>query len=227
MTRKRIGLISVLVASLFVTSGIAAASEHEDTTFNYGYDSDNRLLLINTIAWGEDVEATDAPCQLDTDLSDEAGTEHEATYTAGDPIEVDPLESGEGAEAETCELQAAEVSGPNGQVNHGMIMKAFKTIFDGAHRGCVNRYLAQSDFGKGDQQVQAGEEAATFEPALEPAMVEFFTALADCEHGEEDEIEGEIEGQGNGNGKGKGRPEGKGRPDSPGKSASAPGRAGR
>ena len=221
MTRKRIGLISVLVASLFVTSGIAAASEHEDTTFNYGYDSDNRMLLINTIAWGEDVEATDAPCQFDTDLNDDAGTEYEVTYTSEDPIEVADLELDGGAES--CELQAAEVSGPNGQVNHGMIMKAFKTLYDGAHRGCVNRYLAQSDFGKGEQQIQAGEDTSTFEPTFEPTMVEFFTAFADCEHGDEDDTEGEIEGQGNGNGNGKG----KGRPDSPGKSGSAPGRAGR
>jgi hypothetical protein len=218
MRRKRIGLISLLVAGLFVTSGIAAATEHEDTTFNYGYDSDNRLLLINTIAWGEDVEATDAPCQLDTDLTDDTGTDYPVTYTPGDPIEVDPLE----LDGESCELQAAEVSGPNGQINHGMIMKAFKTLYDGARRGCVNRYLAQSDFGKGEQQIQAGEEDSTFEPALAPATVEFFTALADCERGD-DEIESEIEGQGNGNGKGKG----KGRPDSPGKSGSAPGRAGR
>lgn len=225
MRSKRAGLIPLVVASLFVFSGLALASEHEDTTFNYGYDDANRLLLINAIPWGEDADASDPPCQIDEDLTDEDGTEHEVEYTFGDPIVVNPLVLGEGTpEAETCELQAAEVSGPNGQVNHGMIMKAFKTLYDGDHRGCVNRYLAQSDFGKGDQQVLASDPTASeFVAETSPSLVEFFTALADCDRGDEADIESEFETEGNGNGKGKG----KGRPDSPGKSGSAPGRQGR
>ena len=214
MKQKRIGLISLLVGALLLSSGIAAASEHEDTAFNYGYDEANRFLVINTSQF--DVSAPDAACQLDEDEDpeDDAGTEHDVSYASFDPIEVEDLTDADGT---TCDLQAAEVSGPNGQVNHGMIMKAFKTLYDGPRRGCVNRYLAQSDLGKDDQQVQAGEEASTFVPLTSLSTVEFFTALADCERGD-DEIESEIEGQGNGNGKGKGRP------DSPGKSGSAPGR---
>ena len=59
--------------------------------------------------------------------------------------------------------QTVEVSGPNEQINHGTVMKAFNSVYEGQGRGCLNRYLAQSDFGRGDTAV--------------------FEVLADCEHG--------------------------------------------
>jgi len=220
MKRKRIGLISLLLGALLLSSGIAGASVLEDTAVNYGYDETNRLLVLNTSPY--DVLDPEAACQLDEDLEDDAGTEHNVFYPSFDPIEVEDLEDIDGT---TCEMQAAEVTGPNGQVNHGMVMKAFKDLYDGPRRGCVNRHLAQSDLGKDDQQILGSDLEADpeFEPSTSPSMVEFFTALADCKKAED--ADGET--LSNGNDKGKGRPEWagqKGGPNSAGKSGSAPGR---
>lgn len=209
--RNKSTLVSIAVLGLLVAvTGVAAATEHEDTAFNYGYDEANRLLLLNTTPF--DHEDPEAACQLDENLEDDEGTEHEVTYSSLDPIDVDDLEDADGT---TCELEAAEVSGPNGQVNHGMFMKAFNSWYDGNRRGCVNRFLAQSDLGKGTQQIQANPDAEEFVPESDSSTADFFTALADCEKNNGDE----ASVLSNGNGKGKG----KGRPDSPGKSASAPG----
>jgi hypothetical protein len=83
----------------------------------------------------------------------------------------------------------------------------------------VIRHLAQSDLGKGDQQVKVGDEVGS-EETDDTAPIDFTTVEADCEKGGDDtEL---VEGNGNGNGKGK--PANAGKPESPGKSASAPGK---
>lgn len=212
MRNRRSLMFFVVVGALVAASGVAAAAEDDDTTFSYGYDEENRLLLINTSPY--DATTEEATCQLDTDLEDDAGTEYELTYSSlTEPVAVEPLT----VDDDTCELEAAEVSGPNGQINHGMFMKAFKDLYDGPRRGCVNRYLAQTDLGKGDQQIQADPESE-FEAETNPSSAEFFTALADCENENGDDEQLSELSNGNGNGKG--------RPDSPGKSASAPGHGG-
>ncbi len=94
-----------------------------------------------------------------------------------------------------CELQAAEIAGPNGQINHGMFMKLWNSLWDGRPgRGCLNRYLAQSDFGKGEQQVKVGDRTGADE--AEPGIFDdpeslssmefdvlFQSVQADCQHG--------------------------------------------
>lgn len=122
---------------------------------------------------------------------------------------------------EECELSEVQVTGPNGQINHGMFMKAFNSVFQGTGRGCLVRHLAKSTLGMDDQQVNVPD----VDPDLEPEVtgsVEFSTAVTKCQHGK-------GSGNGNGNGNGDGPPahaasEGKGRPESPGKSGDAPGR---
>jgi hypothetical protein len=209
MSRKQIVVVSVLVGGLLLLSGIAAASE--DTVFNYGYDSENQLLVVNTTSW-EDPDS-DPECQFDTDLEDEAGTSYELEYTFGDTTEVADVSIGDA----DCELEAVEVTGPAGQVNHGMFIKAFNALYDGPRRGCVMRHIAQSDLGKDDQQIQADPDAdPDFEPT-ETGTVEFFTALTDCENNGNGNGNGDEEASAFSNGNGKGQ----GRPDSPGKSGSA------
>ena len=116
-------------------------------------------------------------------------------------------------------------------------MKLFNSLFDGRGRGCVARHLAQSDLGKGDQQVQAND-TTPFESveAGDTGVVEFTSAEADCEHGRKADEQGqgaELEERG-GNGS-NGKPDHAGKPDdagnsedrgnagSPGNSGSAPG----
>jgi len=44
------------------------------------------------------------------------------------------------------------VEGPNGQVNHGQVMKQVHELTDGQSSGCLTSEVARSDLGKGDQE---------------------------------------------------------------------------
>lgn len=187
-------------------TGLAYASpadeERDDTVFNYGYDEEAGLLL-----WS--INATDGT--YDCSLGDDS---HTATYTvddeglvivedlldsSGDPVAFDPTDEADladgldpasepveygGAEGD-CVIAGGPVAGPNGQINHGMFMKFFNSMFEGQGRGCLNRYLAQSDLGKGDQQVKVGDVAEDAEPLVtgDQGTVDFESVLADCERG--------------------------------------------
>jgi hypothetical protein len=200
--RKRTGIAVLALIGLFISSGMALADPLEteeeptdsevlaDTLFSFGYDLINGLLLWN-------ISSVDEPCTLPT----------------GDGSEPDPDADPE------CELTGGEVAGPNGQVNHGMFMKLFNSLYDGNSRGCVIRHLAQSDLGKGDQQVKVGDETdVETEETDDTAPIDFTTVEADCEKG------GADTGLEDSNGNGNGKPDSAGKPESPGKSASAPGK---
>jgi hypothetical protein len=67
--------------------------------------------------------------------------------------------------------------GPNGQVNHGQIVKQVHGLAEGRQLGCIARNVGQSDLGKGDQQVRPHEQptsSVTTEP-IDPSVLE-----ADC-----------------------------------------------
>jgi hypothetical protein len=232
---KRKGVVLLALIGLLALSGLAFAQpveteEREDTVFNYGYDDDFHVLLWNTSAddglydctlqngeltatYGE---GTDSVIPVDdlTDGTDVVSFEDraqedlaEGLTAAGEPVDYS------GADGE-CGLSGAEVSGPQGQINHGMFMKLFNSLYEGKGRGCLNRYLAQSDLGKGDQQIKVSDVDEAFESAVagDEGTVEFVTVAADCEHGKK------------GNGHGQSSAEHGGKPESPGKSGSAPGR---
>lgn len=59
------------------------------------------------------------------------------------------------------------VVGPNGQVNHGQIARRIHELAEVRQRGCVTRTVAQSDLGKGDQQVRPREQSTSTD-ATEP-----------------------------------------------------------
>jgi len=46
---------------------------------------------------------------------------------------------------------------PNGQINHGQVMKQLHELTDGQNSGCLTSAVAQSDLGKGDQEDLVGE----------------------------------------------------------------------
>ena len=46
---------------------------------------------------------------------------------------------------------------PNGQINHGQVVKKLHELADGHDTGCLTSAVAQSDLGKGAQQVEPGE----------------------------------------------------------------------
>ena len=86
-----------------------------------------------------------------------------------------------GADGE-CGLSGVVVAGPNGQINHGQVMKAFHSLIDMKGHGCINRIIARSDLGKGDQQVKTSDVDPLFEISAE-GEVTFASETADCTHG--------------------------------------------
>lgn len=196
MRKKLIVLTTIL--GLLAFSGVAAADEHEtgesgDTTFNFGYDEDNGVFI-----WGSFPSDGETDCALNGELK--------ATYAEGDNgglllEDLVHLEGGESVDSD-CALTAAEVAGPQGQVNHGMFLKTFNAMFDGKARGCMVRHIAQTGLGKDTEQVKVSEVDPEAEGVQEgdTGEIDFETVMTDCLHGPDD---AEVEGASNG----KGRPD--------------------
>lgn len=132
--------------------------------------------------------------------------------------DADPVEYGSDEAAE-CFLSAIDVTGPNGQVNHGTIVSSFVHALKASGMkgiGCLVKTIAGSDYGKGDQQVQAGAEEEVVEPPAEEttASMELSSTGTACDHGKPDDA-GKPEGKGKP--EGAGRPEGTGKPEGKGK----------
>jgi hypothetical protein len=259
--------ISAVVAalSLLFSAGIASANGEDDkregdTLFNFGYDAQERLFLFNT-------QATDAS-PFDCTLENGTLTAKYGKQDTDGEIPVEELvgngpvsfgatgfELAEGPQEDTqdsidypgpeneCRI-SAYAFGDQGHINHGQFMKLFNSLIDMRGGGCLNRWLAQSGLGKGDQQVKTQD----FEdPEDVKVGIDFETVIATCDHGKKVKDENHIgngrgnrdkdedhPGQGQGNGhqdepdeadeadEGKGA--GHGRPGSPGKSNDAHGR---
>jgi hypothetical protein len=244
MSRLRRSSIVLLVAvGLVAGAGIASAAEgdpaeepSEDTLLNFGYDEDNHIFLVNTSATDSTYDCTlengtltaeygpsdhgripvDMLLHEDQEVLFANRPEGEvgSDFTAADtPVAY------AGAD-EDCGISGALVGGPNGQINHGQFMKLFHQLIDSRGMGCLNRVIAQSDLGKGDQQIRTSDVDATFAPET-TGRVDFTTVAADCNRDKKDKGENH---QASLNGEEKKDKGGKpGRPDSPGNSGNAPG----
>ena len=204
--KKKITILAA-VLGLLALSGLAVATEHdgdepEDTVFNFGYDEENQVLV-----WGTSPIDSQNDCTL--------GDAVEVTYgtTDGGVIQIPLLPD------DVCALSGVAVPGPNGQVNHGMFMKAINSVYDGTGRGCINRHIAHSDLGKGEDQIQVSDVDPDSPEVAEgdTGTVDFESVLADCERGKEGALTGQDKAAAN-----KAAAAEKER----GNSASAPGRSG-
>jgi hypothetical protein len=206
---RRTLILLIALTTLVGLSGIALA-EHEDakedTSFSFGYDEANQALIINsgpndglyecvfengvlTTTYGEADENGVIP--VDT-LEDEEGPKEfdptEEHFLADDlePAE-DPFVY-DGADGE-CGASAVSVAGPNGQVNHGMFMRAFNQMLkeqDMKGRGCLVRHLANSDLGRTEStQIKTSDADPEFE-MTDNGEATFLTVQADCLHGKND-----------------------------------------
>jgi hypothetical protein len=244
----------VATLSLLFSAGIASANGEDgedgerdgDTLFNFGYDAQARFFLFNTQA--TDSSLFDCTLQNGTltatyldpiggvipvdDLTDENGstisfgpTEFELADVEASTEKIEYL----GAQKE-CGI-SAYAFGDQARINHGQFMKLFHSLIDMRGRGCLNRWLAQSNLGKED---------------LEPGIT-FTTALATCDHGKKDKGEDHpgrgqtnqdkdedhpSQGHGNrhqdeANEADETEGNGHGRPATPGNSHKAPGRRGK
>lgn len=255
----------VTALSLLFSAGIASANTEDgkregDTLFNFGYDPEAQLFLFNTQA----TDSSPYDCTLENGtltatygepnddgaipidgLTDEAGdsvTFGATEFELAEDVDSATKESIEypGPEDE-CGISAFAIGG-QGRINHGQFMKLFNSLIDMRGHGCLNRWLAQSDLGKGDQQVKSSDfdkDLVTGETGIT-----FTTVIAGCDHGKKDKDEDNTgqghakkdkdqdnPGQGHGNGHQNEADEadepqgnGHGQPDSPGKSKTAPGR---
>jgi hypothetical protein len=182
---KNRGVVVLTVLGLFALSGLALADTQDDTVVNYTYDADEDFLALNisSLAYEPDYEAAyetfvDA-CTLEGegpfDLSYDGETV--ALSDAGGDVTLE-----EGCE----EIVGGFVYGPNGQVNHGTVMKFLNSIYQGPGRGCVISQFAQMDLGKTDQQ-EPDPEFEVPEVSEEAPLViegaEFMTFETNCLHG--------------------------------------------
>jgi hypothetical protein len=246
---KKPSIAIVAALSLVAFSGIALAEgddtkNGDDTLFSFGYDEENHILAVN--AGPNDslyvCEFENGALKAQYGEADEDGTiPIDALEDESGPKEFDPrlqheladglVEASEpfayaGADGE-CRVNGVVVAGPNGQINHGQFMKAFKDLIDMKGHGCLNRYLAQSDLGKTDStKVRTSDVDPAFEIS-DSGELSFKTFEADCLHGKKDKntdgasaVSGEkakgIEKQN--------KPDKKEKPESPGKSGDAPGK---
>jgi hypothetical protein len=89
-----------------------------------------------------------------------------------------------------------------------MFVKLFNSLWQGPGRGCVVRHLAQSELGKGDQQVKPGDTSDT--DSEEPGVIDLTTVETHCLNPNKSTLE-DITG----------KPESAGKPDTAGKHDSA------
>ena len=92
--------------------------------------------------------AYDPPSQVLTLTSSTIGTT-DSSVTTGD--------SSPEPSVAVSDSVTGVVEGPNGQVNHGQVMKQLHELTDGQNSGCLTSAVAQSDLGKGDQEELVGE----------------------------------------------------------------------
>jgi hypothetical protein len=244
MSRLRRSSIVLLVAvGLIAGAGIASATEGDpaeepsvDTLFNFGYDEDNHIFLVNTSATDSTYDCTlengtltaryeatdDGGIRVDMLLAEDQEVLFANRTEVGSDITsvTDPAPyAADGA----CGISGGVVGGPNGQINHGQFMKLLHQLVDGRGIGCLNRIIAQSDLGKGEQQLQtsAVDDDATLAPAT-TGQVDFTTVAADCNRDKKDKGETHPASS-NAQGK-KDKGDKSDRPDSPGNSGNAPGK---
>lgn len=226
----------VAVVGLLFTTGIASANSEEtdprgDTWFNFGFDAQAQYFLYGTHATASSPfdctlangtltatygDAVDGVIPVDT-LANEGGP---VSFGPTDFQLADGLTpaSADYAGADgPCGISAAAV-GTNGHINHGRFMKLFNQLFDMRGRGCLNRWIAQSELGKSDQQIKKNDE-----PGLQiETGIDFTTVIAGCDHGKQDKPN-EHPGRGHAEDGGDSdkADHRRGRPDSPGKSDKA------
>ena len=159
--------IAISVITILLLGLAASAAMDDNTVVNLGFDENSQFFLWNVTSldyepWLDAVAADDELGDADFEtLLAMCGI----TAEGDDPATLDFTFDGatlsvfdsEGAPVDTGICGAfvgATVIGPAGQVNHGMFMKVFNSLYEGTHRGCVARVIAQSGLGKDDQQVR-------------------------------------------------------------------------
>lgn len=198
------------VAALMALPAIAQEDEvvdSADRTLLHSYDPSAMQLYWSAFTTPE-ADSEEPACEIaeEGSYTIEEGEEGELVVT---PVAEEGAEEAEAVE--NCDLNATDVTGPNGQVNHGSVVSNFvKALREAGYEGgmgCYVRLIAQSEYGKGDQQVKVSDiddnEEDEEGSEEEPSELSFTVSETTC--GGPDDSDDDA----------KGKPEwaGKGKPD--------------
>ncbi len=214
MSEKRRAWIVLLVAlGLLTAAGVASADDNtaaDDTLLNIGYDEANHVLIVNSsatdsafdctlengplaVGYESDDTGPVAVKTLEVEVEPEIFEAFQFLNRPEDEVDTEEFTLAEepakytGPDGE-CGLSAGQVGGPNGQINHGQFMKLFHQLIDGQGMGCLNRVMAQSNFGKDDQKIRTSEVDDAFAPEA-TGTVGFETFAVDCKRDKHDKGE--------------------------------------
>lgn len=150
-----------LLAGLSVAMGGVALAATADTLLVEGYDPENRILVFGV----SEIDETGFDCTVDgTGFAYTTDSFGSITALLKDGAAVsfkkDTTDHVYGQTEGVCDLTAVDVTGPNGQVNHGQVVSSFVQAVKEQLReagvrggiGCLVHVISHSDYGKGDQQ---------------------------------------------------------------------------
>ena len=158
--RLKTGLVGLLVGLSTLVGGVALAAS-TDTLLVEGFDPDNKVLVFGV----SEIDENGYDCTVAgtgyTYITDAAGL---VTSLAKDSLAASLKLAGVatpyGQTNGVCDLTVVDVIGPAGQVNHGQVVSSFvhaikEQLNEAGVKGgvgCLVRVLAQSEYGKGEQQ---------------------------------------------------------------------------
>jgi hypothetical protein len=221
----------IVALGLLATSGVSWADDSVpedeppagDTLISYGYDAENHVFIVHTSSTDSTYDCT-VPAHVMVGYGSLEDGSFEVTDFDEDGVAVEfperPTDEPTSEAGEMCQFSGHVISGPNGQINHGQFMKLFKQIVGKETSRCFNRIIAQSNLGKGDQQVRTSdiEDTLEAEGEFDAGEADFENFVATCDPGKKNKGDDHPSNRDRGKDK-------KDKADRPrGNSANAPGR---
>lgn len=213
------GTIAFAVAAVGLLFALPTAAQETDEldpadrALVHAYSAEAMQLLWATVMGEAETAETECGVAEGDTVTYEVDEEGNVTITPETDGEIEP--------SENCEFHETDVQGPEGQVNHGTVISNFVNALEEegleGGRGCYVRAIAQSDYGKGDEQVQVPDvEPANDENGDETVSIEDveFTITETTCNGSNDESEASSQASANGKGQVQGNSQGgSGKPD--------------
>ena len=216
--KLRAGFVGLLAGLSIAMGGVALAATG-DTLLVEGYDPENRILVFGV----SEIDETGFDCAAEgsgfTYTIDSFGS-ITALLRGGAAVSFQKGTTDHlyGATEGICDLTGVDVTGPNGQVNHGQVVSSVvhavkEQLREAGVRGgigCLVHVIANSDYGKGDQ---SRGPTLVDETVVVSGEVDLNSHEVACNHKsdteEADEGPGNSNRGGNGNGNGHGNAQGK------------------
>jgi hypothetical protein len=211
--RLKTGLIGLLVAVSTVVGGVAMAASN-DSLFVEGFDPENNVLVFGV----SEIDEDGLDCTVEgpeySYVHDGAGSVTSLTKD-GQPASFKLAGGADAPYGQTsgvCDLSAVDVTGPAGQVNHGQVVSSLVHALKDQMKeagirggvGCLVRIVAQSDYGKGEEQQGPTviDETVVVSGEVDLTAHETTCGGPKSDEAGDDSDEADTDGNGNGNGNG-------------------------